>query len=277
MRDPPEWPSECSGKEAGRMSSDLLLEMRGITKFFGGLCAVNRVDFALAAGEVVGLVGDNAAGKSTLMKILAGAYIPSDGDIFLEGLKVHFHDPQDARSMGVEMLFQDLALVPELDVTENLFLGKEIAYRLFGSVPLKFLMNRRAMNSQAEEFLRDLCINVQNVHEKVRNLSGGQQQSVSIARTMFFKAKIVILDEPTSAISVRETQRVLELIMQLKSKGVSVIIVSHRMEDIFAVADRVVVLRRGTKVEDARRSDTTMERVIRKIIGIEADSEKGAC
>jgi len=254
------------------MKSDLLLEMRNITKFFGGLCAVNGVDFSIRAGEVVGLVGDNAAGKSTLMKILAGAYTPSDGEIFLESRRVRFHDPQDARSMGIEMLFQDLALVPELDVAENLFLGKEVPKKLFGRLPIKFLLDRRRMNAKAAEFLKDLCINVEDVHEKVRNLSGGQQQSVSIARTMFFNAKLVILDEPTSAISVRETQRVLELIAQLKAKGVSVVIVSHRMEDIFAVADRIVVLRRGKKVEDSPKSETSMERVIRKIIGSEPDA-----
>ncbi len=256
------------------MKTDLLLEMRNITKFFGGLCAVNKVDFSIRAGEVVGLVGDNAAGKSTLMKILAGAYTPSDGEILLESRRVRFHDPQDARSMGIEMMFQDLALVPELDVAENLFLGKEVAHRLFGVITLKFLLNRRAMSAKAEQFLRDLCINVDDVHEKVRNLSGGQQQSVSIARTMFFNAKLVILDEPTSAISVRETRRVLELIGQLKTKGISVVIVSHRMEDIFAVADRIVVMRRGRKVEDVHKGETSMERVIRKIIGTEADGQE---
>jgi simple sugar transport system ATP-binding protein len=253
-----------------------LLEMRNISKYFGGLCAVSRVNFSVGKGEVVGLVGDNAAGKSTLMKILAGAYSPSEGEIYFEGVRVRFHDPQDARGMGIEMLFQDLALVPELDVAENLFLGKEVSRRLFGKIPIKFLLDRKRMNSKAAEFLKDLCINVEDVHEKVRNLSGGQQQSVSIARTLFFNAKLVILDEPTSAISVRETQRVLELISQLKASSVSVIIVSHRMEDIFAVADRVVVLRRGSKVEDVVKGRTSTEQVIRKIIGADVP-DTGAC
>jgi simple sugar transport system ATP-binding protein len=248
-----------------------LLEMKSISKFFGGLCAVSRVDFSVGKGEVVGLVGDNAAGKSTLMKILAGAYSPSEGEIWFEGARVRFRDPQDARGIGIEMLFQDLALVPELDVAENLFLGKEVARTLFGKVPVRFLLDRKKMNAKAAEFLKDLCINVEDVHEKVRNLSGGQQQSVSIARTLFFNAKLVILDEPTSAISVRETQRVLELISQLKANSVSVIIVSHRMEDIFAVADRIVVLRRGSKVEDIAKGSTSTEQVIRRIIGAEAN------
>lgn len=249
---------------------DFLLEMKGIYKFFGGLCAVNGVDFSIQRGEVVGLVGDNAAGKSTLMKVLSGVYTPSSGELFFEGQQVRFRDPQDARQLGIEMLFQDLALVPELDVTENLFLGKELYHRIFGKIPIRLLLDRKKMRARAEGFLRDLCINVEDVHEKVRNLSGGQQQSVSIARTMFFNAKLVILDEPTSAISVRETERVLELIGTLSARGVSVVIVSHRMEDIFRVADRIVVMRRGSKVADAAREDTSMEEVIRKIVGSEA-------
>ncbi len=259
------------GKAAGPATAPLL-EMRDISKFFGGLCAVSRVSISVGKGEVIGLVGDNAAGKSTLMKILAGAYSPSEGEIWFEGVRRRFHDPQDARGIGIEMLFQDLALVPELDVAENLFLGKEVPQKLFGRVPLRFLLDRKRMNAKAAEFLKDLCINVEDVHEKVRNLSGGQQQSVSIARTLFFNAKLVILDEPTSAISVRETQRVLELISQLKANAVSVIIVSHRMEDIFAVADRIVVLRRGKKVEDVAKGATSTEAVIRRIIGAEADA-----
>ena len=262
-----------NNEQPGQEAVEPLLEMRNISKFFGGLCAVSRVNLSVGKGEVVGLVGDNAAGKSTLMKILAGAYSPSEGEMYFEGARVRFHDPQDARGMGIEMLFQDLALVPELDVAENLFLGKEVHKSLFGKVPLKFLLDRRRMNAKAAEFLKDLCINVEDVHEKVRNLSGGQQQSVSIARTLFFNAKLVILDEPTSAISVRETRRVLELISQLKAKGVSVIIVSHRMEDIFAVADRVIVLRRGNKVEDVLKGKTSTEQVIRKIIGAEVDAQ----
>jgi ABC-type sugar transport system ATPase subunit len=258
-------------EQPGETIMEPLLEMKNISKYFGGLCAVSRVNFSVGRGEVVGLVGDNAAGKSTLMKILAGAYSPSEGEIYFEGVRVRFHDPQDARGTGIEMLFQDLALVPELDVAENLFLGKEMAKTLFGKVPVKFLLDRKTMNAKAAEFLKDLCINVEDVHEKVRNLSGGQQQSVSIARTLFFNAKLVILDEPTSAISVRETQRVLELISQLKANSVSVIIVSHRMEDIFAVADRIVVLRRGNKVEDIAKASTSTEQVIRRIIGAEAN------
>lgn len=241
-----------------------LLEMRNIYKFFGGLCAVNDVSLDLHKGEVIGLVGDNAAGKSTLMKILSGAYHQTEGDIHFAGSQVKFQSPHDARNVGVEMLFQDLALVPELDVTDNLFLGKELYKPLLG---FNLILDRKSMRSQSEGFLKQLGINIPSVNEKVRNLSGGQQQSVSIARTMFFEAKIVILDEPTSAISVKETQRVLDLILQLKEQGIAVIIVSHRMEDIFKVSDRIVVLRRGSKVEDIPRQNTTVTQIIQKIIG----------
>jgi len=250
-----------------------LLEMKNIYKFFGGLCAVNEVNFDMRKGEVLGLVGDNAAGKSTLMKVLSGVYPPTEGDIYFAGETVKFHNPHNARNVGIEMLFQDLALVPELDVTDNLFLGKEIYKNIIG---MNLILDRKTMRSQSEGFLKELGINVESVNEKVKNLSGGQRQSVSIARTMFFNARLVILDEPTSAISVKETQRVLDLILQLKEKGVSVIIVSHRMEDIFKVSDRIVVLRRGSKVEDIEKQNTTPDRIIKKIIGVEEEATLAA-
>lgn len=243
------------------------VELRGIYKFFGGLCAVHNVDLTVDLGEVIGLVGDNAAGKSTLMKVLSGVHMPTAGDIVVEGQKRVFRSPQDARNVGIEMLFQDLALVPELDVVDNLFLGKEMYRKIFGR-ETKIILDRRAMGKQSETLLGRLGIHISSVREKVKNLSGGQRQSVAIARTVFFNAKLVILDEPTSAISVKETQKVLELVLELKRKDVAVIIVSHRMEDIFQVADRIVVLRRGRKVEDVERCRTTPEAIIRKIIGV---------
>lgn len=251
-----------------------LVEMRNIYKFFGGLCAVNNVSLTIDKGEVVGLVGDNAAGKSTLMKTLSGVHMPNEGEIYIEGKRLIAKSPKDARNAGIEMLFQiqDMAMVPELDVAENLFLGKELYKKLFGKYELKFILDKKAMKDKSRVFLKELGINVDSVTEKVRYLSGGQQQSVSIARTIFFDAKLVILDEPTSSISVKETRKVLELILQLKQKGVSVIIVSHRMDDIFSTADRIVVLRRGQKIEDVRKEDTSMEDVIKKIVSVEKKS-----
>ncbi len=251
-----------------------LVELRSVYKFFGGLCAVNDVSLTIGRGEVIGLVGDNAAGKSTLMKILAGVHRPTDGEILIDGQPVFFRSPKDARAAGIEMLFQiqDLAMVPELDVADNLFLGKELYRRIFGRYELPLLLDRKAMRARSRALLRELGIRVDAVTEKVRHLSGGQQQSVSIARTVFFDARLIILDEPTSSISVKETRKVLDLILQLKTKGVAVIVVSHRMDDIFSTADRIVVLRRGVKIEDVRKEDTTMEEIIRKIVAVEKES-----
>jgi simple sugar transport system ATP-binding protein len=249
-----------------------LVEMRNIYKVFGGLCANNDVSLTIGKGEVVGLVGDNAAGKSTLMKILAGVHPPSSGEIYFEDQPVKFRSPQDSRKCGIEMLFQDLALVSELDITDNLFLGKEIYKRIFGKIVLKFLLDRKAMRNKSKEFLEELGIDIASVDEKVKNLSGGQRQSVAISRAIFFNAKLVILDEPTSAISVKETRKVLDLIKELKSKRISVVVVSHRMEDIFAVADRIIVLRRGAKVVDVERAETSQEKVIMHIIGVDKNN-----
>ena len=247
-----------------------LIEMKNIYKFFGGLCAVNNVSLTIDKGEVIGLVGDNAAGKSTLMKTLAGVHQPTDGQIFVDGNRLIAKSPKDARNAGIEMLFQiqDMAMVPELDVSENLFLGKE----LYKKPPFNFVLDKKTMKDKSRVFLKELGINVDSVTEKVRHLSGGQQQSVAIARTIFFDAKLVILDEPTSSISVKETRKVLDLILELKQKGISVIIVSHRMDDIFSTADRIVVLRRGKKIEDIKKKDTTMEDIIKKIVSVEQKS-----
>ena len=252
---------------------EALFEARHLYKFFGGLCAVNDVSLTINKGEVIGLVGDNAAGKSTLMKILSGVHQPTDGQILVEGQEVVFRSPRDARNAGIEMLFQiqDLAMVPELDVADNLFLGKELYRKLFGKYELKFLLDRKTMRSRSRSFLKELGIRIDAVTEKAGHLSGGQQQSVSIARTVFFDARLIILDEPTSSISVRETRKVLDLIRELKEKGVSVVIVSHRMDEIFSTADRIVVLRRGRKIEDVSKENTTIEEIIKKIVGIEKE------
>ena len=251
-----------------------LIEFRNVYKYFGGLCAINNVSLQVARGEVIGLVGDNAAGKSTLMKIISGVHRPTRGQLLVEGRPVEFRSPRDAREAGVEMVFQiqDPALVPDLDVADNLFLGRELFKRIFGKYEVKWLLDRTTMREKSRAFLKELMINVDSVTEKTRFLSGGQQQSIAIARAVFFEAKLVILDEPTSNISVKETHKVLELIPQLRSKGVSVIIVSHRMDDIFSTADRIVVLRRGRKIEDVRKDDTTMEAVVQHIVSGEEEA-----
>ncbi len=215
-----------------------LVELRNVYKYFGGLCAINDVSLRVGRGEVIGLVGDNAAGKSSLMKIVSGVHRPDRGQLLVEGRPVRFRSPRDAREAGVEMVFQiqDPALVPDLDVADNLFLGREIFKRILGKYEVRGLLDRPAMRERSRAFLKELMINVDSVTQKTRFLLGGQQQSIAIARAVFFEAKLVILDEPTSNISVKETHKVLELIPQLRSKGVSVIIVSHRMDDIFSTA-----------------------------------------
>jgi ABC-type sugar transport system ATPase subunit len=248
-----------------------LIELRHIYKFFGGLCATNDVSLTINPGEVIGLVGDNAAGKSTLMKIIAGVYTPTEGEYLVDGRPFAPTSPREARDAGIEMVFQiqDMALVPELDVADNLFLGKELYRRWLG---MKIVLDRPTMQERSRNLLRELGIHIPAVTEKVKHLSGGQQQSVSIARTVFFDARLVILDEPTSSISIKETRRVLDLILELKRKGVASVIVSHRMDDIFSTADRIVVLRRGRKIADVRKEHTTMEEIITKIVHAEEES-----
>jgi len=251
---------------------DHLIELRHIYKFFGGLCALQDVSLTVDKGEVIGLVGDNAAGKSTLMKTLAGVHQPTSGEYLIDGRKFIARSPRDARNAGIEMVFQiqDMALVPELDVADNLFLGKELYRKIFG-LNFNLVLDRAAMQERSRLLLHALGINIPSVTEKVKHLSGGQQQSISIARTVFFEARLVILDEPTSSISIKETRKVLDLLLQLKAKGISSIIVSHRMDDIFATADRIIVLRRGRKIEDVRKEETSMEEIIHKIVSAEVD------
>lgn len=224
-----------------------LVEMRGIRKSFGAVQALRGVDLTLGHNEVLGLVGDNAAGKSTLMKILSGAYIADEGEIYIEGERVHITKPEDSRRLGIEMVYQDFALANNLDVAANIFLGREIVRFRLG--PLK-VMDQRRMAQEAQRLMERLRIDIASVRLKVENLSGGQRQAVAIGRATAFNAKVIIMDEPTAALSVAAIDKVLDLIRQLKEHGASVIIISHRLEDIYRVGDRVMVMRQGRKVAD---------------------------
>lgn len=225
-----------------------IVEMRNIHKRFGAVHALRGVDLALYPREILGLVGDNAAGKSTLMKVLSGAYLPNQGEIYLNGQPAMIHDPEDSRRLGVEMVYQDFALCNNLDVASNVYLGREIVRWQFAGLRW---MNRRAMENGAREMLDRLGINVSSVRLKVENLSGGQRQAVAIGRSTAFDAKVIIMDEPTAALSVSAIDQVLDLINSLRDKqNASIIIISHRLEDIYRVGDRVVVLRHGRKVAD---------------------------
>ncbi|MBN1217935.1 MAG: sugar ABC transporter ATP-binding protein [Anaerolineae bacterium] len=222
-----------------------IVKMCNIHKKFGAVQALRGVDLTLYKNEVLGLVGDNAAGKSTLMKILTGAYLPDQGEIFIDGQPVYFLEPEDSRRMGIEMVYQDFALANNLDISSNIFLGREELLFKFG--PLK-IMNKPLMESRAKRLMQHLKIDIASVRARVENLSGGQRQAVAIGRATAFNAKIIIMDEPTAAMSIAAIDEVIALIKRLKAEGASIIIISHRLEDIFEVGDRVIALRQGRKV-----------------------------
>ena len=250
-----------------------LIEMREISKAFGAVQAVQGVDLDLYPAEVLGLVGDNAAGKSTLMKVLTGVHQPDEGEIRFEGRRVAFASPRDSRGLGIEMIYQNLALARNLDVVANVFLGRECTRPVLGGV-FRWLDEKR-MEAESWEILRRLKIRMDSVRKPVELFSGGQQQAVAIARAVSFSARVVIMDEPTASLAVKEVGKVLDLIAQLRAKGVSVIIISHRLQDIFAVGDRVMVLRGGQCVAVRRMAETSMDEVVKYIVGAEAGALSG--
>ncbi|MFN2222608.1 MAG: ATP-binding cassette domain-containing protein [Chloroflexota bacterium] len=245
--------------------------MRGIKKHFGAVQALRGVDLALRHNEVLGLMGDNAAGKSTLMKVLSGAYIPDDGQLLIEGEPVHFSSPMDARRVGIEMVYQDYALSNNLDVSGNVFMGREVVQFQLGPIGV---MDYAYMEQETKNLLDRLKIDIPSVRQKVERLSGGQRQAVAIARATAFDAKVIIMDEPTAALSVAAIDKVIELIRELKAQGSSIIIISHRLEDIYRVSDRMIVLRQGRKVSDAPVEGDIhefRERVVAYMIGARDD------
>jgi len=248
-----------------------IVEMRNIKKHFGAVQALRGVDLALQHNEVLGLVGDNAAGKSTLMKVLSGAYIPDGGEIFIEGKKTSFANPMDARRQGIEMVYQDYALSNNLDVAANVFMGREVVRIKLGPLGV---MNYPYMEQETQNLLQRLKIDIASVRQKVERLSGGQRQAVAIARATAFDAKVIIMDEPTAALSVAAIDKVIELIRELKAQGSSIIIISHRLEDIYRVSDRMIVLRQGRKVSDTLVEGDIhefRERVVAYMIGARDD------
>ncbi len=239
-----------------------LLELRNISKHFGAVEALGGVDFSLEKGQIVGLMGDNGAGKSTLVKIIAGNFPASGGEILLEGSPVHFHKPADARAAGIEVVYQDLALCNNLTASGNIFLARE-RKRWFGPLGL---LDDSAMNARSRELFAELKSETRPA-DTVRMMSGGQRQAVAIARTHLSEAKIVLMDEPTAAISVRQVAEVLDLLRRLREQGMAVVLISHRMPDVFSVSDRIVVLRRGRKVADKPIAQSSPEEVTGLITG----------
>ena len=253
-----------------------IVEMRNIKKRFAAVRALRGVDLVLHHNEVLGLVGDNAAGKSTLMKVLSGAYIPDEGEILIEGQNTHFTDPLHARRLGIEMVYQDLALANNLDVTGNVFMGRETVSIDLGSFGI---MDKRKMEQEAQRLLDRLKIDIPSVRLLVERLSGGQRQAVAIARATAFNSKVIIMDEPTAALSVAAISKVLDIVRELKAQGASIIIISHRLEDIYSVSDRLMVMRQGRKVRDtpvAGDIDEFREQVVAYMIGARDDFAKAA-
>jgi simple sugar transport system ATP-binding protein len=233
------------------------VKMEGISKSFGAVRALDDVTIVLHRGEVLGIVGDNGAGKSTLIKILSGVYQPDKGEIYFEGNKVEFNSPIEARKIGIETIYQDLALIDDLSVFHNIFLAKE---EFLHATPVVRFLNNKKMAASAGHFLKDLKVNVPEIDAKARVLSGGQRQAIAIARSVFFSAKVLIMDEPTAALGVVETKTVLDLIENLKKRGdVSIIIIAHNLAHVLAVVDRIVILTRGRVLAERRTKETSVD------------------
>ncbi|HDC92600.1 sugar ABC transporter ATP-binding protein [Candidatus Bipolaricaulota bacterium] len=241
------------------------VEMRGIHKWFGGVHALKGVDFHVHRGEVVGLIGDNGAGKSTLIKILSGVFPPDKGEILIEGRRVRFRSPKDAKEYGIETVYQELALVDNLDVPANIFLGREPA--LVGGRGLFALLHKGRMLREARALLERLKVNIGDLTSLAGELSGGQRQTVAIARALYTEPKLLIMDEPTAALAVQETRKVLDLVRKLRERDIGVVFISHTLQEVFAVADRIVILRKGEKVGDLPAAALTVDEAVKLMVG----------
>jgi ABC-type sugar transport system ATPase subunit len=243
-----------------------MLEVRSLTKRFGGLVAVDHVDMQVYPGEVVGLLGDNGAGKSTLIKMVSGVYHPDEGQIFFQGNEVKMGSPMDALQLGIETLYQDLALAENLDSYSNIFLGREKTKPFLGFIQV---LDHDSMREESKKVLKRLEIEIPSLHSQIKNLSGGQRQAVAIGRSIYWNAKLLIMDEPTAALGVHEQRKVLDLVRLLRSQNIPIIIISHQLYDIFSVTDRLVIMRRGKKVAERITKDTNPEEVVGIITGSE--------
>jgi len=237
---------------------DYLVYMEKISKWFSGVCAVKEVDFWVKRAEIVGLVGDNGAGKSTLIKILSGYYPPDEGKIYFEGQERHFASPRESRRLGIETIYQEAAMVPKISAMRNIFLGRELPKADLG---FSRYLDIPRMEKESVEALDDVKLRLRSPHAIVEELSGGQRQGVAIARAMYFKSKLVILDEPTNNLSVKESKKVLNFIKELKNQGISSIFISHNLFHVYPVVDRIVVLSHGEKSGDFQKDATSIEEV----------------
>ena len=244
-----------------------MLEVKNITKRFGGLVAVNDMSMGVEAGEVVGLLGDNGAGKSTLIKIISGVYHADEGRVFFMDREVKITNPMDALALGIETIYQDLALAENLNVYSNIFLGRERMKKLLG---LFNVLDHDYMLTESRSVLDRLEIEIPSLRNKISMLSGGQRQAVAISRSLYWNAKFLIMDEPTAALGITEQKKVLDLVNRLKDQGIGIIIISHQLLDVFSVADRLVIMRRGVKVGERNTKETSHNEIVSLIVGAEA-------
>jgi simple sugar transport system ATP-binding protein len=241
-----------------------ILSVKNVSKHFGGVQALNKVSLDVYPGEVVALAGDNGAGKSTVIKAISGVFGYEDGDITLDGKRIAFSTPQEARDNGIETIYQDLALADNLTIGDNIFLGREPMKKLFGFLPV---IDRQKMADAAKDTMARLDFHVERLEAPVVAFSGGQRQAVAIGRAMYWNARLVIMDEPTAALGVPEQRKVISLIQSLKAEGKGIIFISHNLRDIFEVADRIVVFRRGENAGECKPNEVTGDEIVRMMVG----------
>ena len=242
--------------------NDFLFEGIGLNKRYGGLHALRDVDLTMYRGEVLALVGDNGAGKSTLIKAISGALVPDSGSIEFDGIDVRFNRPTDATAVGIETVHQNLGLVDELDVTQNVFLGRELMRPFLGVLPR---LDKQEMRRQTVELLRNFSIAMPKLNDPVRKLSGGQRQIIAISRLLLAEPKLLIMDEPMAALGIDEGSKVLDLVSKLRTSGITTLIISHNLEHVFGLADRVAVMKNGSMVGVKRTDETTKEEIVSMI------------
>jgi len=243
------------------MNSEYVVEMKGICKRFGGIHALKDVDLGLRRCEIMGIVGDNGAGKSTLMKVLSGAYQSDEGEILIDGKTVHIRNPHEAFQLGISMIYQDLALFNNYDVAKNIFVGRELVRG-----PRGIFLNKKSMYQKAENLIRELRVDIKSPRMSVASMSGGQRQMVACARAIAFQSKILIMDEPTAALGVTEASKLLALIKNMKELGLSILLITQRIPDILAIADRVFVLKGGQRQDILEVSKVTLDDVVTMIV-----------
>jgi simple sugar transport system ATP-binding protein len=238
---------------------DYLVKMIGIEKWFGRVQALMGIDLNIKKSEIVGLVGDNGAGKSTLIKVLSGYHVADKGEIFIKGDKVNIKSPRVSRNLGIETVYQDQALAPDMDISRNIFMGRELTYPLG-------ILKKRQMDNESMKTLENLGLKLNSASRNISTLSGGQRQGVTISRAIYFKAELVILDEPTAALSVKEVGEVLQFIKDIRNQGISVIFITHNLYHVFSIADRIVVISHGYKIADVEKGNTTIEKLSELIV-----------